>query len=51
MLERVFAEPIPGRYLRRIHGPGNADWKIASEHLLLLIDESAPRQRVSLTLT
>jgi hypothetical protein len=48
MLERVVAEPIPVRYLRRVHGPGTVDWKFASEHLILLINESAQKQRVCL---
>ncbi len=47
-LERVVTEPIPLRYLRREHGPGNTDWKFASYHLPSLIDESRKRQRMSL---
>lgn len=48
ILERVVSEPIPVRYLRREHGPGNVDWKYASEHLSSLIDESRRKQRMSL---
>jgi hypothetical protein len=48
ILESVLAEPIPVRYLRRLHGPGNVDRRFASEHLFLLLDESTRRRRVSL---
>lgn len=47
-LGKILAEPIPMRYLRREHGPANVEWEFASEHLLLLIDESARKRRMSL---
>jgi hypothetical protein len=48
VLESVLAEPIPMRYLRREHGSGNIDWRYASAHLPLLIDESRRKSRASL---
>jgi hypothetical protein len=48
ILESVLAEPISMRYVRRIHGSGNVDWKYASAHLLSLYDESRRKRRMSL---
>jgi hypothetical protein len=48
MLANILKEPIPMRYLRREHGPGNVDWSFASEHLPSLLDEARLRRRVSL---
>jgi hypothetical protein len=47
MLDSVLAEPISVRYLRREHRAGNVDWRFASEHLVLLIDENTKRRRIS----
>ncbi len=48
MLEKVLAEPIPVRYVRRKRGPGNVEWSFASQHLPTFIDEGNRRRRVSL---
>ncbi len=47
-IEHLLLEPIPVRYLRRVHGPGNTDWSFASQHLHLLLDENSRTRRVSL---
>ncbi|MCB1470432.1 MAG: hypothetical protein KDK08_25525, partial [Rhizobiaceae bacterium] len=46
LIARVLDEPIPMQNLD--HQQGNATWEHASEHLQLLIDESAKRHRISL---
>jgi hypothetical protein len=48
IIESIVAEPIPMRFLRREHGPGNADWSFASQHLLSFINQSKRNGRVSL---
>ena len=48
VMERLIVEPIPVRYLHREHGPGNAYWEYASQHLPSLLDESHRRHRLSL---
>jgi hypothetical protein len=48
ILESVFAEPIPMRYVPREHGSGNVDWSYGSAHLMSLIDESSRKRRMSL---
>ena len=48
VLERILAEPIPMRYVRREQRPGAVDWTFASQHLLSLIEEGSRRSRVSL---
>jgi hypothetical protein len=46
ILDRVFNEPIPVRYLQSQHGPGNVYWTYASEYVRSLEAESAKRRRM-----
>jgi hypothetical protein len=48
VLEQALAEPIPLRYLARMNGPSNVEWRYASEHLPSLVDESTRRRRISI---
>lgn len=48
ILKKVLDEPIHVQYLRRENGPGNVDWRYASEHLPLLLDESKNKGRLSI---
>jgi hypothetical protein len=48
VIGRVLDEPIPVSYVRTTGGPGVVSWDYASQHSLLLIEESRKRSRISL---
>jgi hypothetical protein len=48
ILQGVLTRPIPMKYVPHQHGPGNVDWRYASEHLPSVLDESSRRRRISL---
>jgi hypothetical protein len=47
-LDSMLKEPVPVRYLRREHGPGNVSLTYGSQHVSLLLGESQRRRRMSL---
>ena len=48
ILKKVLDEPISVRYFRHSNGPGNVDWRYASEHMPSLIDEGVKQKRLSI---
>lgn len=48
IIKLLLDEAIPVKYLKRENSPGNVYWKYASKHLVLLLDESRKKGRLSL---